>query len=408
MRTRQVVLPGSCNRSGVVGPSGHRQPSLPMLYVIVGALAAGASAAPPPTTDANSRGQETGAVRTEAAPLVTGSPVHLQSVVAGIPPTPVGDPSGVDKNRYLSLSVPATGATALRVTLVDLHNPNPSNAPCCPPPDFSTFEAATCTAAGEANGCSRWVGEPRVYLEGIDSPSAGNFVGARLQCTPSYQDFSSMGLIHVTGAETVPSSSYDVQTFGVSCMGVESGCTDVSTPLRINTTRRGDIFPPFQAPSPARLTQPDGLDLAVIFNKFRLRPGAPIKPVAQLQANFAEPNFDVNALDVVNCVDGFKGFAYPYSGPCVCPSVVPCNVTSCSTPSQCTGPYGAGAVCVKTCASGPVTGQPCIVNVSCGACDASSAIPGLPCDANGDCPGGTCDLGTCGSGFCRDRCGRCN
>jgi len=48
-----------------------------------------ASGAPRPTNDAGSRGKPAGALRPEAAQLVTGSPVHLQSAVAGTPPTAV-------------------------------------------------------------------------------------------------------------------------------------------------------------------------------------------------------------------------------------------------------------------------------------------------------------------------------
>jgi hypothetical protein len=48
-----------------------------------------ASGAPRPTNDADARGKPTGAVRSEAGRLVTGSPEHLQSVVAGTPPTAV-------------------------------------------------------------------------------------------------------------------------------------------------------------------------------------------------------------------------------------------------------------------------------------------------------------------------------
>jgi hypothetical protein len=53
-----------------------------------------ASGPPPPTSDAGSRGKPTGAVRSEAARLVTGSPVHLQSVVVGTPVTTAATSSG--------------------------------------------------------------------------------------------------------------------------------------------------------------------------------------------------------------------------------------------------------------------------------------------------------------------------
>ncbi len=67
------------------------------------------------------------------------------------------------RNRYLSLSLPsATSALrAIHVRSVELQDPQPPNAPQFPPPDFSAFEAAICSATGESAGCARWVGPPR-------------------------------------------------------------------------------------------------------------------------------------------------------------------------------------------------------------------------------------------------------
>jgi len=74
-----------------------RRSTIPFLVLLApvvfvgGAPAPAVSAfgAPRPTSDGGSRGKETGAVRSEAVRLVTGSPVQLQSVVAGTPPTAV-------------------------------------------------------------------------------------------------------------------------------------------------------------------------------------------------------------------------------------------------------------------------------------------------------------------------------
>jgi hypothetical protein len=186
---------------------------------------------------------------------------------------------------------------------------------------------------------------------------------------------------------------------------MEGSCALVSTSVTITTRRAGDIAVSFNPPSTT--IQPDALDLAASVTKFKHLPGAPKKAEAQLQPNLPDFNSDVSALDIVSVIDNVKGFAYPFSGPCVCPSAVPCDVTACSTGSNCTGLYGASATCVKSCTSGPNLDQPCNSDLHCGQC-AGGANVGYPCDANGDCPGSTCDLGVCGSGFCRDRCGRCD
>ena len=305
------------------------------------------------------------------------------------PPTPVTDPSGVAKNRCISFSVPLSeewgSLAALRVTLVDLQNPVPSNAPCCLAPDFSTYESATCSAAGEANGCARWVGKPGTFLESQDDLGIGSFGAARMQCTPYYHDWSDEGLIHVFGAEILPSSMYDVATFASTCMGNEDTCTAVSIPLRVRTARWGDIAADFNPPSTT--TQPDAIDVTQLVNKFKFVAGAPSKVEMQLQPNLPELNADVSVLDIVACVDAIKQLAYSFGGPCPCPSLAACGGLACPEgPTECTESnnpgLGRGALCVKTCTGGANDGDPCVSNLH-------------------------CPDGTCGSAFCRDRCGRC-
>ncbi len=370
-------------------------------------------------------------------------------------------------NRFLTIQVgPSATATAfngqaaLKVALIDLQHPDPANVPSQPPPNYTAFDmrvnglcfggvvsghhcdtdadcrvclgepriscagAADCanvscppggTCAGLVGcsaepgtlGCARWVGPPQTFLECNDLPNRGSFRGARLQCTPFYTDWTSQGKFSIFGAEIVPSSRYEIQAYAAICKGVEANCLDVLPSVEVTTRRWSDVRAPFQPPGPS--TQPDAVDVAALVNKFRNLPGVLPKTSALLQHNVADPIEDVNALDIAATVNAFKGFAYPFSGPCICPSTVTCNTTSCTNASQCTGPHGEGALCVRTCTGGPNAGQPCLEDQSCNYCNGGS-FDGLPCDpaAFDPCPGGACPVtGTCGPGFCRDACARC-
>jgi len=276
---------------------------------------------------------------------------------------------------------------AIRVELVELQNPVPPNGTCCPPQDFHTYESATCTAAGETGGCARWVGKPGTFLEAQDNPTGASYRAARLQCSPFYFDWvteTATKPITVVGAEILPSSEYRVQAYGSSCVGNEGTCTNVSAPVTMKTRRSGDLNAVYNPPGTT--TQPDAIDVTQLVNKFKNVPGAPGKAITQLQPNVPELNADINALDIVAVVDAVKGFAYPFGGPCPCPSLVTCGATACpGGAGTCTGSplpgLGAESMCVKTCS---VSGDPCI--------------------NDGHCPTGE----TCGNPFCRDKCGRCN
>jgi hypothetical protein len=152
------------------------------------------------------------------------------------------------------------------------------------------------------------------------------------------------------------------------------------------TARYSDVAAPFNPP--ATTSQPNAIDIVQIVNKLKGLTGAPSKAIAQLQPNLPELNADVKSLDIVAVVDAVKQFAYPFNGPCPCPSAVPCGPAvgsvACTTSTPCVSAFGAGAMCVKTCNGGTNAGDPCIN------------------DTHGHCPGGTC-----GAGFCRDACGRC-
>lgn len=320
-----------------------------------------------------------------------------------MPQPPVWN-STIQRSRALQVSAPpivtSAGAApqiAMEVKLTDLQTPVPANPPCCPPQNFGMWETGTCTGAGESGGCSRWVGRPTVFLESQDNGLLGTLKVAKLQCSPFYHDFGAEGLFEIAGPEIMPSSTFTLKTYSADCKGAEVGCAFVSGDVVASTRRSGDVSTPF-APSG---TQPDSGDVVAIVNKFRNQPNALPKAVAQIQPNYIDANNDVGALDIVATIDAFRGSAYPYSGPCACPSTVTCNATSC-------GACAGGGLCVKTCTGGPNAGQPCITDKHCRTC-AGGSLAGAPCLTDGNCPGGTCPaVGTCpATGFCRDRCGRC-
>jgi hypothetical protein len=321
--------------------------------------------------------------------------------------TPLPDQFLPNKNRHATVGfAPPTTAgpgggvsVALRVNPMEMQNPQPPNTPPFTAPDYGTYEVGTCTAPDEMGGCARWVGEPAWFLEAQDSPAIGKYRAARLQCTPFWYDWSLEGTVHVLGAEVNPSSTYDAAFIDVSCADtLDESC--FSDPLVIRTARWGDISALYNPPSTT--TQPDALDVGDLVTAFKHLPGALKKVMAQLQPNRPEPLTDVDGRDILGCVDAFKGFAYPYSGPCPCPSLVTCDLTPCA--SGC-----SGGMCVKTCIGGVNDGDECIAGRHCRPC-VGGTNDGVPCTSDAGCPGGgTCPAGgTCGGGFCRDSCGRCS
>jgi len=232
----------------------------------------------------------------------------IPDVCEAIPPPVSGDPSGLRKNRSLSIMVaPATAAgsepAALRVRLVSLHHPSPPNAPCCPGPDFTASENQI-----------RWVGSPTTFPESAEVPAAGSFVAAKLQCAPFYHDWTTVGMFHLYGDAVVPSSEYVVQSIlQGSDVGSESA---YSAELPIETSRWGDVDEPFSPPDPT--TQPDFVDVSRVVDKFKNLAGAPIKTRAMLQPDDPNMNQDVSFLDISATVDAFKGLAYPFDGPTPC------------------------------------------------------------------------------------------
>ena len=218
------------------------------------------------------------------------------------------DPTNLDKTRFISFVLPDMYPTpyALRVVLASLHHVSPpySGGPSVP---FTSFE-----------GQARWVGPPIGYVE--SSSNQIPFFAAQVQCTPHYQDWNTVGLLHVTGSAIVPSSRYRVEMVPVFCEGVESspaclsGGANVSAQLTVETTRWGDVEGPYNPPDPT--VQPDLGDVSALLNKFRGLPDAPIKARALLVSGVVFGTIDIatefSFIHIAACVDAFRGQPYPH------------------------------------------------------------------------------------------------
>lgn len=254
-------------------------------------------------------------VQTQSFPPGNDIPIALyRSAIIETPCGPLADPTGLDKTRFISFSANSAvaGNSAIRVTLLSLHHVDPpyTGGPSIP---FTAFEfGENCEEAG---GCVRWVGPPTQYME--STTLLIPFYASQLQCTPHYQDWGTVGLLHVTGSAIVPSSYYEVVAVDASCAGNETGCTAVSEPLIIKTTRWGDVEEEYNPP--ATTVQPDFTDISELVTKFRNSP-AP-KARLLLAGLSGDPygeithqvlNVDVNFSHISACVNAFRGVPYPY------------------------------------------------------------------------------------------------
>ncbi len=284
--------------------------------------------------------------------------LHVNCAVPGgfgLPSPPVVDSSPA-KTRFISMEIPEAsfpcgppggGQLAVRVTFTSLHHVNPpyNIGPSTP---FTAFE-----------GQVRWVGPPRQYIESSSTPSP--FYASMLQCTPHYRDWSTVGLLHVTGSAIVPSSIYEVQTVSSSCAGNEQNCLSVSAPVTISTSRWADVAEPYNPPDPT--TQPNISDMVAMVNKFRGGPGGLIKARVLIAAPnaFGEITVpvltnDFNFSHIASCVDAFRGNPYPYKMGMCSGSPTPPATGACTTDDDCLGANGTGPC--KLFAMGKCTGAP--------------------------------------------------
>jgi len=194
------------------------------------------------------------------------------------------------KNRYLSLDTSyITGTVALRVTAVDL------------PAPFDVY-----------NNMQMWVDAPAVYRE--SATRGTEFLGSSVSCTPTYLDWSTIGVVHVYGAMFVPGGTYQVRAILEGC---DPGIAlYYSVPLVLETRAPwGDIVAPFGAEGGA--AQPDFKDIASVVSKFVDEPTAPLQMAADLEPAVA--NQTVDFKDIAAVVSAFMGAPYALDPPVACP-----------------------------------------------------------------------------------------
>lgn len=252
------------------------------------------------------------------------------------PPAVVAEP-GV-KTRFISFTIPSAatagvGETAIRIKLTNMH--------VVVPP----YSGGATVAYTAFNGQSVYAGPPQTFVE--SSSSGTPFLASFAQCAPHYQDWSTVGLLHVTGPAIVPSSTFTVEHLGAACEGAEGSCSAFEPGVEIKTTRWGDVTDPYNPPSAT--VQPDVADIGALVNKFRSAPGAPIKARAEIAGAPGNPwgeitpavlTVDLGFSHISACVDAFRGVPYPYKmGKCAL------NTTACTNNSDC----GANGPCNLYC-----------------------------------------------------------
>ncbi len=232
-------------------------------------------------------------------------------------------------NRYLGIRVPPGAAgrqQAIRVDFVNL------------PPPFDIW-----------NGRQLWVQEPVSICEssGTDAPgppcpggSTATFMRSFLGCTPFYRDWTTVpgGVIYITHPGIVPSrtfapavnAEYEIRMIDFDCSA--SDPRNYSAPITPLQNRYGDMAGPFDF-SGGYYTSPEGnnvgitTDVTAILNKFANRPGAPIKPRADLEP--CRLDSKINISDVNQALNAFRNLPYPFApGSGNCPSLDPCAYNS--------------------------------------------------------------------------------
>jgi hypothetical protein len=247
----------------------------------------------------------------EYTPLdLAGGPRFLGTVDRGayenfpVPDAPALEPSGTNKNRYISFVIPEIGAgddTVIRVELTSLHHPaGPPNAP-----NFTAFE-------GEYRylNAIRDAGNNPVYFCPDSAALGSSFACARLGCSPEYRDWAGIfggDVVHVTGDSVVPSSHYTIAQLASSCLGHEAVCA-ASAEVLVATERWGNVDN-----IPAGGT-PNAIDIGFIVSKVKDAPGSFIESRCQLQGPMPNPySLAVSALDIARGVDAVKGLPYPFT-----------------------------------------------------------------------------------------------
>ncbi len=220
-----------------------------------------------------------------------------------LPLAPVADPNVVAKPRYLSFAATTPGTYAIKITLVDL------------PGAFSVF-----------NGESFWAGKPVELTEqpGVVFPSdappgVATYMGATLSCTAVFENWNSIGTVHLHDELIIPGATYEVRA-------IEQGCglnvlSFFSAPLAVTLSAHGDTVGLFDSDT-GQWTAPDGSvgipsDVVACLDKFSGFAGAPDKVRCDLVPS--DPDGIISITDIAIGVDAFQSKPFPFA-----PPVSPC------------------------------------------------------------------------------------
>ena len=175
-----------------------------------------------------------------------------------------------------------------------------------------------------AGGEQMWVGPPTSVSEnsGVvspgDAPASPTFWAATLQCEPFFADWTQFDTIHVYHERIIPGGVYALRATDDNCGGDPEA--NLSDALEVTMARWGDVVASCVT---TPCTGPDGsvdivTDIIALIDKFSNRPGAPIKPRADLEP--AVPDQLINISDITRALDGFRALPYPFTpGPAPCP-----------------------------------------------------------------------------------------
>jgi hypothetical protein len=212
-------------------------------------------------------------------------------------------PAVAPGSRYVAFQPEEPGVqTAVRIELTSIYHPGPPVA-VGEDRDFSARE-------GEV----RWLGPPATFS---DAAPDSSFVAARLQCTPHFIDWGSIGTVQIYGDAIIPSSVYTVVQVPISCQANPNDPFCFGLSQTVHTGQWGDVAAPFARSDQA--AQPDVTDIAVIIDSFRGLVGAAPKARTNLRGPAPDPSKRINFIDVKLAVDAVRGQAYPYPVPPLCP-----------------------------------------------------------------------------------------
>ncbi len=162
-----------------------------------------------------------------------------------------------------------------------------------------------------------WVGPPASVTVAGPEPSPQWL--SRVESTPTYMDWSTVGTVHLGDCEISPGHAYVIQSIeDGSNEGDEAGYSEA---LGLETVAMfGDVLgsSPTMPPDTIRNFK----DISALVRGFQSTQSEP-KVWLDLQGALAtpeEPDFsDINFNDINWAVKGFQGEVYPFAAPCDCP-----------------------------------------------------------------------------------------